>query len=114
MTDEGRRPLLDHERPYLDRLAALLASTRRTAGLSQRRLAAAVGVSRQTVYRLESGRRRTRRSTLGRVAAVLAPRIGHDPKQLADLLARSAGPALAAENGYPPRRRHQQTRQALP
>ncbi len=69
---------------------------------------------------IENGGRRTRRSTLGRVAAALTdanPSLG-DEKPLADALAELAGPALAPESPHAERiarrrqRRKRQEREA--
>lgn len=102
--DEGRRPLLDWERPWLQRLGASLRAARRDAQMSQAHLAARAGIAERSVRRIEQGERRTRRSTLVRLAGVLAQSQngrGIEPL-LADLLL-AVGPALAPETEYPQR-----------
>lgn len=64
------------------------------AGLSQVRLATAAELASSTIERIESGARRTRRSTLERITAAL-----ERPKVAAELAA-FAGPALAPESEY--------------
>lgn len=98
----SRRPILERERPHLERLGVALATTRRACGLTQREVALGAALSRTHVDRLEAGRRRTRRSTLRRIAAVFVveePRLGSVDRVVADFL-RFAGPALAEESEY--------------
>lgn len=102
MGDEGRRPLRAYERVHLERLGRLLATTRRAVGVTQNELALAAGLSRVQVARIETGVRRTRRSTLTRIAAALvfeAPTLGA-VERLVDDLVNEAGPALAEESAY--------------
>lgn len=102
MTDEGRRPLRAYERVHLERLGRLLATTRRAVGVTQGELALAAGLSRVQLARIETGVRRTRRSTLTRIAAALvfeAPTLG-SVERLVDDLVEEAGPALAEESAY--------------
>lgn len=102
MADEGRKPLRANERVHCARLGLLLATTRRAIGLTQAQLALGAGLSRVQVARIESGVRRTRRSTLTRIAAVLVaevPRLGPVDRLVADFV-REAGPALAEESAY--------------
>ncbi len=97
-----RRPLRAHERAHLERLGRLLSTTRRAVGLTQESLALTAGLSRTHVDRLEHGTRRTRRSTLTRIAAVFVhevPRLG-PVDRLVDDLVSTAGPALAEESVY--------------
>jgi transcriptional regulator with XRE-family HTH domain len=101
MTD-GRRPLRVHERAHVERLGRLLATTRRAVGLTQEQVALRAGLSRTHLDRLERGLRRTRRSTLARIAVVLVheePRLGPVERLVDDLVAE-AGPALAEESAY--------------
>lgn len=87
------------EEPYSHRLGALVCLLRGGAGLSQRQLARAVGLSDRFLSHVELGRRRTRLSTLREVAAVLAPLVGRDREVVLGALVEAAGPALAAETG---------------
>jgi transcriptional regulator with XRE-family HTH domain len=80
----------------------LLGTTRRAIEMTQRELAVAAGLSRTHVDRLEHGTRRTRRSTLTRIAAafvVEVPKLG-PVDRLVDDFVREAGPALAEESIY--------------
>ncbi|MCU1590252.1 MAG: hypothetical protein JWP11_1508 [Frankiales bacterium] len=102
MADEGRRPLRAYERVRLERLGTLLATTRRAIGLTQEELALRAGLSRVQVARLEAGTRRTRRSTLTRIAAALVvevPKLGPVERLVADFV-DEAGPALAEESQH--------------
>lgn len=102
MADEGRRPLRAYERVHLERLGRLLATTRRAVGMTQESLALAAGISRVQLARIEGGTRRTRRSTLTRLAAALiveAPSLG-SVERLVDDLVEEVGPALAEESVY--------------
>ncbi len=89
-----RRPIEAHEVVYLHACGARLAELRRDAGLSQRKLATAAELAPSTVERVEAGTRRTRRSTLDRIAGAL-----NRPEAAAEL-ADLAGPALAPESPY--------------
>jgi transcriptional regulator with XRE-family HTH domain len=82
------------ETPHLETLGARLAAVRRDRGLTQDTLAEAAELSTSGIHRIEAGTRRTRRSTLDRIAAALG-----DP-ELAAELAGLAGPALAPESLY--------------
>ena len=97
-----RRPIEAHEVPHLERLGRLLRELRRAAGLSQGRLAKESELSLWMIGVLEMGARRTRWSTLRRVASALVeakPVLGDD-KELTERLAAAAGPALAPESQY--------------
>jgi transcriptional regulator with XRE-family HTH domain len=96
------RPIEWHEVQHLHRMGDQLTALRRTAGLSQRRLADLAGLHRVSVARIEAGQRRTRRSTLARIAMALTatcPELG-SPGALVDELARLAGRALAPESAW--------------
>jgi transcriptional regulator with XRE-family HTH domain len=98
----SRRPILVREQPHLKRLGTMLATTRRALGLTQQQVALDAGMHWTHLQRLELGTRRTRRSTLRRLAAVF---VVHEPKlgpvdELADMLADAAGPSLAEESAY--------------
>lgn len=92
-----RRPITDEERPHLAAMGRRLAELRRAACLTQAQLGAVAGVTDDTIGRIERGQRRTRRSTLGRIATGLAV---PDPVATADELAAVAGPGLAPESTY--------------
>jgi transcriptional regulator with XRE-family HTH domain len=101
-----RRPLEPSETPYLLALGIRLRELRRDSGLTQAQLAEAAELSCRHIERLEAGNRRTRRSTLARIAAALGdPLLGN---QLADL----AGPALAPESGFAERIARRRARRA--
>ena len=98
-----RRPLTDEEFPHLEALGAELRELRERASLSRSQLGWAATVSVTHLANLEGGHRRTRRSTLLRIAGVLVDHIpGYlgSPDDLADYLCAVAGPALAAESQY--------------
>lgn len=102
VVNTGRRPIRAFERPHLARLGRYLSGLRRTAGLTQDELALAAGLTRVHVSRIETGARRTRRSTLHRIACVLVvdnPELGPVDVLLEDMVAL-AGPALAEESAY--------------
>ena len=106
----SRHPIEAHEIPYLETLGERLASLRRDQCLTQVALAQMAELSTSSIARIEAGTRRTRRSTLDRIATAL----GHP--ELADELERVAGPAIAPESPYAERitrrreRRHGRTR----
>jgi transcriptional regulator with XRE-family HTH domain len=88
--------------PHLERLAAGLRTARLAAGLTQSRLAVQAGLNPTTIYRIEAAVRRTRASTLRRVAEALVkaePRLG-DPARVTADLATLAGSGLAPESNY--------------
>jgi transcriptional regulator with XRE-family HTH domain len=87
-------PIEDAEIPYLEALGLSLQRARCSRAMTQGELATAAQLSTSTIQRIEAGTRRTRRSTLRRIAEALG-----DP-QLASALARLAGPALAPESPY--------------
>lgn len=92
MADQGRRPITPNEvRPLLE-LGRQLTNARKAAGLTQRQLAERARLSLRHVKRLEHGTRRTRWSTLQR----LAPVLNTDPSALRE----AAGHALAPESPY--------------
>jgi transcriptional regulator with XRE-family HTH domain len=63
------RPIEAAEITYLEALGAHLAAVRRDHGLTQAALAEAAELSTSGIRRIEAGTRRTRRSTLDRMAA---------------------------------------------
>ncbi len=82
-------------------LGQLLGQLRRASGLSQRETAVAAQVSTRHLRRLERGERRTRRSTLERLAGALAGRgtLGSE-EHLLRVLLQAADPALAPESEH--------------
>jgi len=72
-----------------------LWEARINAGLSRARLAARTQVAEETVWRIETGRRRTRRSTLLRAAEAMAL-----PQHTLDRWVAATGPALAPESTW--------------
>jgi transcriptional regulator with XRE-family HTH domain len=88
--------------PHLERLGRLLKGLRKAAGITQRDLARSAELSSWMVSQIELGTRRTRRSTLRRIARAI---VGADPNvstedELTEQLADAAGAALAPESGY--------------
>jgi transcriptional regulator with XRE-family HTH domain len=63
------------EVPYLEAMGTRLRELRQAAGLSQRELADLAQLRQPALSRVERGLRRTRRSTLLRLAGALAPRL---------------------------------------
>jgi transcriptional regulator with XRE-family HTH domain len=83
-------------------LGARLRSLRKSAGLSQAALGSLAEMGERHVRRLEHGERRTRETTLERIAVVLTraqPSLGDAHAVLAGLL-RLGGVAIAAESDY--------------
>jgi transcriptional regulator with XRE-family HTH domain len=98
----SRRPILQREVPHLERLGRLIGTTRRALGLTQKQVALAAALHWTHLQRIELGTRRTRRSTLRRIAAVFvleAPRLGPVDVLLDDFV-QAAGPALAEESAF--------------
>jgi transcriptional regulator with XRE-family HTH domain len=111
----ARRPIGPDEVPFLEALGAELRALREAAHLSRPALAWAAEISPTHLRYLEEGVRRTRRSTLGRVAAVLAESapVAASANDLADYLASLAGPALAPESDYAERVHRRRRRRVL-
>jgi transcriptional regulator with XRE-family HTH domain len=93
-SDRCRRPIEDAERAELEALGRALADERRLAGLSIRQLAAASLLSPAQLSRIERGLRRTRFSTLERIADAL------DQPELLEEWTQLVGAGLAAESLY--------------
>jgi transcriptional regulator with XRE-family HTH domain len=99
----SRRPIEDWETPYLEALGAALKTARLAAGLSRAGMARGAEVSEETIYRIEAGLRRTRLSTLERIAVFLYEESSEDPWRMTDHFASVAGPSLAPESVFPER-----------
>ena len=89
-------PLRESEIQHLEQLGTRLRTARAIAGVSRSGLARATGLNPKTIYRIESGTRRTRARTIRILAAVLSD----DPDALTKELIETAGPALAAESRF--------------
>ena len=84
-----RSPIEVWEMSHLESLGPRIRALRQDAGLSQATLGAATELSRTSIERVELGLRRTRRSTLERIVAVLvaeparqgAPRTGSSSRR---------------------------------
>ena len=70
---ESRRPITDEERLLLQALGSRLRELRRALPATQGQVAAGAVLSADHLSMLELGKRRTRRSTLERLVAVLVP-----------------------------------------
>jgi len=90
----SRRPIDSAEVPFLEALGTRLAELRVAVGVSQATLAERAELARSTVERIEGGTRRTRRSTLERIAEAL------DRSGATEELVALVGPALAPESAY--------------
>lgn len=99
---DARRPITSAEVPALEALGAAVRQRRQEAGLSLRALARLTGLSAGTLVRIEHGSRRTRRSTLFRLAfAIDLGTAGWQRTEWAEL----AGEALAPESSRSPAQR---------
>ena len=107
----SRRPILDSEVPYLDDLGTELRRLRIEAHLTIVLLAEMSELGERQMRHVLNGTRRTRSSTLLRVAAVLAKSLGIDAKDLHAHLVEIAGPAIAPEP-LPEHRAHLDRRHA--
>jgi len=99
---ESRRPIEEWEVPHLERLGRLLRHHRKASSLTQAQLGSAAELSLQMISLIELGNRRTRRSTLRRVARAMADAHPNGPieDELTEELVEAAGEALAPESGY--------------
>ena len=98
----GRHPLTRSEWQAAAELGRLLQDLRFAAGISQREAACRVALSVRHLRRLERGERRTRRSTLARIAASYAaahPALGSQDHVLGQLL-ESGLEVVADESEY--------------
>ena len=96
------RPIESCEVPDLERLGRLLRRLRKAAGMTQRNLARSAELSSWMMGQIELGTRRTRRSTLRRIARAIVGARPNTPTEdeLTEQLAEAAGAALAPESGY--------------
>lgn len=98
-----RRPIMADEVAGLEALGEELRRLRwKVARVARPRLAVRAQVSIRQIEQIEQAIRRTRRSTLERIAAALVemkPELG-DASALAERLAELAGPGLAPESAY--------------
>lgn len=113
---DSRVPIPDSEGFFLERLGRQLRSYREDAGLTRNELAASAQLSPAAVGKIEWGVRRTRRSTLTRIAWALHGDVDPDAlERFVDELCDLAGPALAAESEFKERvdkRRERRSRKA--
>jgi transcriptional regulator with XRE-family HTH domain len=99
---ESRRPIEDWEVPHLENLGQVLRHHRKASSLTQAQLGAAAELSVQMISLLELGNRRTRRSTLQRIARAIVDAHPNAPSEdeLTEGFVEAAGAALAPESGY--------------
>ena len=111
---ETRRPIESWEVPHLERLGRLLRGLRKAAGMTQRGLARSAELSPWMLGQIELGTRRTRRSTLRRIArAIVAAHPNASTEdELTEQLVEAAGGALAPESGYRARVEQRRKRRA--
>ena len=92
------------EIPHLEALGLAIRTARIEAGLTLRQAGELAELHHMSWMKLEAGVRRTRATTLRRIANALAPRVGFDPTLFTLYLIDTAGPALAPEMGEQNRR----------
>ena len=107
----ARCPINPEEVPFLDSLGALLRHSRESADLSRWQLGFAAEISERQVAFIEDGMRRTRASTLKRIAVALTPD-GESAKTLLAKFLKVGGPAIAAESQYADRIARRRARRA--
>lgn len=97
--------ITDEERPHLEALGHDLHQTRRDIGMSRAELARRAELSDGHVWRIETGRRRTRRMTLERIAHSVAEWTEGwlDETEVLEGWLELAGPALAPDLEHPER-----------
>lgn len=96
------RPIEPEEVPFLREFGAILRGFRVHVGATQSMLGIEAQMHPMHVYRLERGARRTRLSTIWRLASALADFSDGelDADDVAELLVEAVGPALAPESKY--------------
>lgn len=106
------RPFEPWELPLLEGFSEVLRRHRALAGISQRQLHLATGLAKRTIERLEHADRRTRHSTIRRIALALAEARGAFclADEIADEMIQALGAAAAPESrrmaGIERRRNH--------
>lgn len=111
----SRRPITAAEVPHLEALGAGLWRLRRQAGMSRRALGEGAALREGTIEEIEHATRRTRRSTLARIAAALVEWTAtpETAEEIEQYLVTLAGPALGGESIHPERvERRRQRREA--
>lgn len=94
-------PITPEEQPFLDALGRQVYLMRTEEGLSRAKLGAAAELGEWQIYAIEKGIRRTRRSTLTRLVAVLCDDLDDEEKlEVLEMLVADAGPALAGESKW--------------
>jgi len=97
----SRRPIADDEVPLLEELGRAIGQARVSAGLSRRALAESALMHPTSIARIEYGTRRTRASTLKRIAGALAAELNDlDEDALVKSWVRLGGRAIAPESEY--------------
>ncbi len=94
------RPIASEEVLALCDLGEVVHQARTAAELSQGELAKAVTLSKRHLQRIEAGQRRTRLSTLKRLAEFLACFLVIGEDDLLEVLLQAAGRSLAQESEY--------------
>ena len=98
---KSRRPIADDEVHLLEELGRAIAHVRGSAGLSRRALAEIALMHPTSIARIEYGTRRTRASTLKRIAGALAAQCDDlDADSLVKSWVRLGGRAIAPESDY--------------
>lgn len=94
------RPFEAWERPLLEAFSEALHRHRTLAGISQRQLHLATGLAEFTIHRLEHAARRTRHSTIRRIALALAEARGAFclADEIAEEMIEALGAAAAPES----------------
>jgi transcriptional regulator with XRE-family HTH domain len=90
---ECRRPIEDGEVPFLEALGARLLALRSAAGFTRWKLAQGAKLSENTIARIESGTRRTRGTTLERIAQALGTPHGAETTGRRDCVWSDARPS---------------------
>jgi hypothetical protein len=93
------RPIEEFEKPYLRALGAGIKDLRKASGLTAKELALSAQVSESHFWRIVSGGKRTKRSTLGRLVAV-AVEANPDLGSVDEIVARLCelgGPAIVID-----------------
>ena len=98
---KSRRPIADDEVQLLEELGRAIAHARVSVGLSRRALAEGALMHPTSIARIEYGTRRTRASTLKRIAGALAVECDDlDADSLVKGWVRLGGRAIAPESEY--------------